>query len=62
MTPGPNILASIDLNTGALSPVTTQGVPLQPKGLVFVPTGGGDRPDNSGTNDLSGDSEGGSNG
>jgi len=76
--PGPNFLASIDLNTGAVSPVTTQGVPLEPKGLIFVPTGSGDRPDNNGNNnnnnnnnnngnndgnnDGSGDSQGGSNG
>ncbi len=59
--PGPNFLASIDLGTGAVSPVTTQGVPLEPKGLIFVPTGSGDHPDNNGNHDGSVDSEGGIN-
>ncbi len=72
--PGPNVLASIDLSIGAVGPVATQGVPLEPKGLIFVPTGGGERPDNNGNHDGnnvgsgdsknnvgSGDSKGGSN-
>lgn len=52
--PGPNYLATIDLTTGTVSPLTTAGVPLQPKGLIFVPTRGGDHPDTDGSNGVGG--------
>ena len=59
--PGPHFLASIDLSIGAVGPVATQGVPLEPKGLIFVPTGSGERSDNTsnhdGNNVGSGDSK-----
>lgn len=32
----PNYLASLNLTTGALTPVATTGAPLQPKGQIFV--------------------------
>ena len=32
----PNYLAALNLKTGALTPVTLTGAPLQPKGLIFV--------------------------
>jgi hypothetical protein len=70
--PGPNYLASIDLGTGTVSPVTTTGVPLEPKGLIYLPTGSDhtDSGDSGGTgdngnrdgNDGSGDGVGGGNG
>jgi len=41
--PGPgfpaNYLGSIDLGTGAVSPVATAGATIEPKGLIFVPFG-----------------------
>jgi hypothetical protein len=33
---GPNYLGTIDLTTGQVSPVTTTGDPVQPKGLIYV--------------------------
>jgi hypothetical protein len=47
--PGPNYLANIDLNTGTVSPITTTGVPLEPKGLIFLPSRG-DGHDDHGNN------------
>ena len=65
--PGPNFLASIDLSNGTVSPVTTQGVPLEPKGLIYLPAGS-DHTDNGdsggvgGSNGGPGGGVGGSNG
>ncbi len=32
-----NYLGTVNLKTGAISPVTTMGAKLSPKGLIFVP-------------------------
>jgi hypothetical protein len=50
-TPGPNYLATLDLNTGVLTPVAGVTVPV--KGLVFM--GGGDEGGDGGDGEGGGD-------
>lgn len=35
--PAPNYLGQIDLNTGNVTPISTSGTPLEPKGLIYLP-------------------------